>query len=256
MAIDTTMVRSRRSLLTATLAGLAGAAAATLAGAQRVLGGAGDNGMPVLVGGTYDNAQSATVIVNNGNGGPAIRAGNNGTGTGVEAFSEHGKGVTGSSTDGEGIYGFAIAGTGVHGLSGDVANEAHNYAAAVLGEANLSAGVSVLGNNYATSGIAIGVQGTSLSPAGLASIGWASKGGTGVIGFAGPNFPSVPVRTGVYGAAPAGRGVIAAGGAAQLRLMPSSAATHPASGLAGDLFVDSSHHLWFCLGGTTWKQIV
>ena len=35
-------------------------------------------------------------------------------------------------------------------------------------------------------------------------------------------------------------------------LLPSGAASHPSSGQAGDLFVDVSHRLWFCKGGTTW----
>jgi hypothetical protein len=30
---------------------------------------------------------------------------------------------------------------------------------------------------------------------------------------------------------------------------------HPGAGLAGDLFVDSHHHLWFCHGGTTWTRL-
>jgi len=42
---------------------------------------------------------------------------------------------------------------------------------------------------------------------------------------------------------------------AQLRLQPSTLGTHPASGQAGDLFVDASKRLWFCQGGTVWKQL-
>ena len=41
---------------------------------------------------------------------------------------------------------------------------------------------------------------------------------------------------------------------AQVNLQPSAAATHPASGQAGDLFVDKNHRLWFCKGAT-WKQL-
>lgn len=52
-----------------------------------------------------------------------------------------------------------------------------------------------------------------------------------------------------------GRGGSFKGGAAAVTLVPSSATTHPSSGTAGDLFVDSSKRLWFCKGGTTWKQI-
>jgi hypothetical protein len=55
-----------------------------------------------------------------------------------------------------------------------------------------------------------------------------------------------------------GRGAVLQGGKAQLRLAPSSHASHPASGAAGDLFVDASHRLWFCKQGgnpATWKQV-
>jgi hypothetical protein len=39
-----------------------------------------------------------------------------------------------------------------------------------------------------------------------------------------------------------------------LRLVPSTATTHPASGAAGDLFLDHSNRLWLCTGGTSWKR--
>lgn len=59
----------------------------------------------------------------------------------------------------------------------------------------------------------------------------------------------------------AGRGAQLTGGAAQLRMVPGSAATHPTTGKAGDFFVDSANRLWFCQkpssGSTaaTWKQL-
>jgi hypothetical protein len=45
------------------------------------------------------------------------------------------------------------------------------------------------------------------------------------------------------------------GHSAQIVLVPSSLASHPASGTAGALFVDKSKRLWFCKGGTTWRQL-
>ncbi len=84
---------------------------------------------------------------------------------------------------------------------------------------------------------------------------------TGVLGFSGsePNqlAPDPLPLTGVYGLATGtgSRGGVFGGKAAQVRLQPSGAATHPTSGDAGDLFVDKSHRLWFCKGGTTWKQL-
>jgi hypothetical protein len=72
--------------------------------------------------------------------------------------------------------------------------------------------------------------------------------------------PALRARTagtgpGVQGESVNGRGGLFTGKVAQVRLLPSTAATHPASGLAGDLFVDASARLWFCKGGTTWKQL-
>ena len=266
MAIDMRMVRSRRSLLTAALAGMAGAAAATMAGAQRVLA-AGDDGTPVAVAGGYTDARHTTVISNQSNdqtvfqasslfhGGTAVRAYSD-SGIGVLANSDEDYGVFGYTNAGEGVFGRATSGTGIHGVVGLPSNGTPHYPAAVLGEAKLRAGVSILGNNYATKGIAIGVQGTSDSPTGAATIGWARNGGTGVSGVAGAPFPKVPPKTGVYAKGPAGgRGVVAAGGAAQVRLVPSRAATHPSSGQAGDLFLDKSHRLWLCKGDTIWAKL-
>lgn len=52
-----------------------------------------------------------------------------------------------------------------------------------------------------------------------------------------------------------GRGGRFRGGAGALTLVPAKAATHPASGEAGDVFVDSSVRLWFCRGGATWVRL-
>jgi hypothetical protein len=213
MAIDTTMVRSRRSLLTATLAGLAGAAAATVAGAQRVLA-AGDDGAVVHVGESFTDVRSETALTNNTNDETALRGINNQGGIGVRGSSYAYQGVTGVSLLGTGVYGLshgqgAGKGRGVHGE----ASQQTGYTIGVLGEVWSADGVALLANNYATSGHAEGVQGTSESPKGWATIGYAPQGGTGVIGVSGATFPytTIPTRTGVYGKGP-DRGVVAAGG--------------------------------------------
>jgi len=61
--------------------------------------------------------------------------------------------------------------------------------------------------------------------------------------------------TGVRGVSTNGRGAAFQGGVAAVRLVPSTAAKHPTSGLAGDLFVDAGHRLWYCLGGIVWKLL-
>ena len=61
---------------------------------------------------------------------------------------------------------------------------------------------------------------------------------------------------GVYGESANGRGGHFKGKKAQLRLDPSTAATHPSSGAAGAIFLDKSKRLWLCKGGTSWVRIV
>jgi hypothetical protein len=131
---------------------------------------------------------------------------------------------------------------------------------------------------YGISQSSIGLKGESTSNNGVyghsqaddqAAIVGQSKGdGTGVLGYSGKDsvyLQDAPQKTGVFGEAPSGVGVYGrasngrggqfSGGKAQVRLMPSSAATHPANGALGDLFLDKSGRLWFCKGGKTWKQI-
>jgi hypothetical protein len=262
MAIESNVRTSRRSLLTTVAAALGGAVAASVSGAQRVLA-AGDDGNPIVVGGQYQDARHATGLWNltafgvavdlATDDGDGLRAGAN-SGTGVTASATSGHGVFATSTTGEGVFGKSQQGTGVHGVA-SYEQWNNGYPAAVLGEAKLPKGVSILGNNYATSGIAIGVQGSSYSPTGQAVIGWANEGGTGVVGVSSTTYPTnVPQHTGLVGVG-ADRGAVVQGGKAQLRLIPSSAVSHPATGLAGDLFMDSSHRLWVCKGGAAWRQI-
>ena len=58
-----------------------------------------------------------------------------------------------------------------------------------------------------------------------------------------------------------GRGAQFTGGAASVRMVPSSAASHPPTGKVGDFFVDASARLWFCKKSSTstvaavWKQV-
>jgi hypothetical protein len=105
MAIDTVVLRSRRSMLTGLIAGLAGAAAATLTGAQRVLA-AGSDGTPVLVGGVYDDAQLPTRFDNVTNDYDVIHA-----------FSDRGDALVGESFGANGVHGISayFNGSGVYG---------------------------------------------------------------------------------------------------------------------------------------------
>jgi hypothetical protein len=153
--------------------------------------------------------------------------------TGVYGWAEGDaftRGVYGHTTGGRGVFGEASSGTGVRG----------NSTAGGIGvHGDSPSGLGVAGN----SGSQTGVLGTSVSM-------------TGLQGFAGSGKPPAPKGlTGVYGHSPNGRGAQLAGGVAQLRLVPSTSATYPASGLLGDFFLDKSGRLWFCKGGATWKQV-
>ena len=88
-------------------------------------------------------------------------------------------------------------------------------------------------------------------------------GGNGVLGFA-SNKAKAGVRgengaagVGVAGKATSagGRGGTFQGAAAAIQLVPSAQANHPKTGRRGDLVVDSTGRLWFCKGGTTWRQL-
>jgi hypothetical protein len=60
---------------------------------------------------------------------------------------------------------------------------------------------------------------------------------------------------GVDGSSTKGVGGRFSGKTAQLQLVPSSSSSHPSKGSPGQFFVDHSHRLWFCRGGTSWKQL-
>jgi hypothetical protein len=256
MAIDTTRPRTRRAILL----GAAGAVAATTAAAvARPIPAlaAGDDGQIIHVGVDYNDVRGTTILENWTNDNIVLDVENHQGGTAIWASSGSGHGVTSSSDTNTGVHAASTSGTGVAAFS--------------------TSGVAV----DATSGSSIGVRGQSEGNSGVSGYsgapdlpavgGWSGGSNTGVYGFTGGGFPGPsPKKTGVYGLAsvaggtgvvgraPAGRGGLFAGRKAQLRLVPSSAATHPTSGATGDLFVDKSGRLWFCRKGgnpAVWKQV-
>jgi hypothetical protein len=152
------------------------------------------------------------------------------TGSGV--FGRHlggGYGVYGQSSNGCGVYGESTngqstSGYGVYGFS-TYSDGVHG----VTATGSSHAGVSGYSPDY------VGTFGSSVSGYGV----WGSS----------------PSGDGVYGTSTSGRGGVFSGGVAAIQLVASSAATHPAGGSAGDLFVDSTARLWFCKGGTTWVEL-
>jgi hypothetical protein len=202
MAIDTTSPRSRRTLLAATVGGLAGLVVHGLGRPETVR--AGSDGDVVL--GDVNTSTTTTSITNTDNSSTTLSLENDQGGLSLRAFSPGSDAASVGSQTGSGLV---------------ASNRSSDHPA-------------------------------------MAGLSWviSSPGQTGVLGYSGPQpAPSTPTRTGVYGVAPAGRGGQFSGGVAQLRLVPSSATSHPVKGQLGDLFLDKTGRLWFCKGGASWKQI-
>ena len=315
MGIELSQPRSRRGLLTGALGAVAGAAAATFAGARAVLA-AGDDGKAIHVGDYLTDIRSETFLDNQTNGNPVLSVSGMGPTIGAFSYSNVAIGATGANDHGivgstigsqhAGVVGRAtagitgrITGAGVYGAvtqeplpnpapnTGVFACNSEPKGVGVYGQVSDmgSATVGVKGTALGQQGVAVlgvaanlvaggtGVWGQSSNPTGVGVRGFAWDGGTqsasfgtGVLGSSGsPDSPppKALANTGVAGISQRGPGVygngnrggVFAGVASQIRLAPSSAASHPPSGFAGDLFVDSSSRLWFCQGGTTWRQV-
>jgi hypothetical protein len=235
MAIDTTAPRSRRALLAAAF----GAAAATVASAVA---------RPLPTRAVYDSVSYANDV----DGGVVLQAssihkagnpnsgygfgvyGTSTSGRGVYGYSKNGTGVRGQSVDWEGVQGESTNGVGVH------AKSEHNNA--------IRAETTDTDAIFATSATKAGILAASTSWAGV----WGqSVSSTGTVGYSADGI-------GVSGSSPNGRGGVFGGKRAQLRLLPSTAVTHPTAGQMGDLFVDKSGRLWYCRKGgnpAIWKRV-
>ena len=281
MALDTVSPRSRRALLFGALGAGAAAVAATL---ERTAPARAGNGLAFVVRGVSQEALHATQLDTTATTLGAL-SGIASSNFGVSGSSATSSGVVGTSTSGTGVSGTAIqaAGTGVFGQSPKLGVEGYAngdaFARGVRGHSGQGVGtegastsnVGVYGSSKSYFGLlgssdtGVGAQGQSTSSFGVvgtstatnraAVLGRSDANSTGVIGASqadGNSTPASLAKTGVYGYAPTGRGVVAVGGKAQLRLVPSAAGSHPGSGSAGDLFVDSAGRLSFCKGGNNW----
>jgi hypothetical protein len=153
----------------------------------------------------------------------------------VEGISSNGKGVHGHST--------LDSGTGI-----GVFGTADGSGPAIRGFKD-STGVAVQGEILMSSSGWTAVHGVT-NGSGVGVVGENKANGPGAWGVA------AGTGDGVYGQSALGRGGHFTGKKAQLKLDPSTAATHPSSGAAGDIFLDKSKRLWLCKGGTSWVRIV
>jgi len=221
-------LRSRRALLTGGIGGLA----ALIAGAVlRPLPAEAAAGGSVILG-AINSSDAALTRVTSTSGTSTLSVVNDTTGNALRADSWQGPAV----------------------------NAYSHYSTAALAEARSADQISVHGLKVNGTGPAVKGE-NKFSTNGYAAV-YGVTNGTGPAvygeGTAQGNGTSGVARgtgSGVYGQSDNGRGGRFSGKKAQLKLDPSAAATHPASGDAGDIFLDKSKRLWLCKGGTSWVRL-
>ena len=268
MAIDGVTARSRRALLLGAAGGLAALAAQAVgrpigatAGQDPVLLNVENSGFlnPTKI----RTTQASGAFEGISQYGPALR-GHSQDGDGVAGYGYGltGRGVVGHGSLKEGVYGDSEASSGVYGKStsgfGVRAKSKTNTGVHGASES----GYGIQGDSpsnygvYGTSGSSYAVVGLSGSSIGVAGFGDSGEGVYGMSASAnGVHGFTSGTAAGVLGESALGRGGRFKGKKAQIRLEPSTAATHPDSGAAGDIFVDASKRVWFCKGGDTWVRL-
>jgi hypothetical protein len=161
MAIEMHALRSRRSLLVAVGASVAGAFAATVTGAQRVLA-AGDDGKVIHVGNAFLDVRSGTYLQNKSTIDTVFEA-NCANGIGLLGRSGKSYGVAGVSYHNAGVAGIGIDTTGVHGEGtiGVEGSSAESYFWGVGGYNTAAHGYGVWGEADHATGVAIGGSSTN-----------------------------------------------------------------------------------------------
>jgi hypothetical protein len=166
-----------------------------------------------------------------------------------------GAAIVGRATGGRGVEGLSRTGTGVYARS----FESNALTAEIDGDNGFNAVYARCGGGSPGNAVFGEVTGP-LTP-GNAVLGIHNGPGNCVFGYkpSGVSGDAVvgvgQTGRGVLGVSTSGRGGVFNGKKAQVQLQASTATTHPSSGARGDLFVDNAGRLWFCKGGTTWKQL-
>jgi hypothetical protein len=201
---------------------------------------------------TSSNTKSTLAVKNTGVGHGIVGDASNpdGRGYGVFGTGDGGAGVAGGTRgDGPGVRAYAAPGARGSALQA-LTLEAHNAEPTISShQVGTGHGVYTHIENatnasralYArTAGIGHALLGTIVNEQSAAAAARVSTKGSG------PGLEALSAK---------GVGATFQGKTAQVELVPSSDATHPASGTGGQLFVDSSKRLWFCRGGTHWQQL-
>jgi hypothetical protein len=174
--------------------------------------------------------------------------------------------VTGES-HADGVIGVSAYGVGVEGVHGSATAPDTTGQPGVLGRSADTPGVfgltdssaGVYGQSLNGTGVQgfsqfTGIYGVSVAPSGagaFAGVVGDSSTRAGVSGLS----SSASSAAGEFTHVGNGRGGLFSGNQAQIRLKPGTRGSHPQTGEAGDLYVDSRHRLWFCTGGTSWTQL-
>jgi hypothetical protein len=246
-----------------------------LAALARMINVGGGAGLEV----TMSNGTANAVGIDVGNAGTAeaIRAHNTNLVSNVAAVhgihEGPGAGVVGEVTTadgGPGVFGYSIDGGGIVGVTGGSAPAVGG----IIDFGASGAAVTGWGADASTSGPAVEAHHDGLGHAVYAHIENAHNNhravygrtvGTGAAILAGIvnaassaaalQSSTTGTGAGVDAASAKGVGGKFTGKTAQARLVPAAATSHPTSGTAGDLFVDAAKRLWFCRGGTSWRQL-
>lgn len=163
---------------------------------------------------------------------------------GTSGTSTWSYGLSGNSTHADGVFGYSGEASGISGLA------AASARSGVSGQLGSPSGLTSPGGVVGDAQDAVGAAGLSLNNTGVYGLTGAASGTNAVAGVVGDSATRYGVAglshntAGLYGNG--ARGAVLSGRQAQARLVPSSAATHPAGGSAGDLFVDTAGRLWFC----------
>jgi hypothetical protein len=188
-----------------------------------------------------------TLHVRNSANAPAISARSGGAG--VLAFGAADGGVFGVTTGaGPGVRAQADVGTGP-ALRAEIVDAAATATAIDAAQAGQGNGVFAHIENSTSSAHAVVASTRGFGQALLAQV---VNGASKTV--------ALRAQTTGFGAAVEAGSALGVGGrfagkVAPINLVPSALASHPATGSAGDLFVDRSKRLWFCKGGSSWHQL-
>lgn len=244
----------------------------TVGSGAAVKGEVGDTGSAVAMHGVSYGTGSAVLASceSEDNSAPAIVANHIGTGVGVQVTS-YGDGVSVDVVDGTGHGAkLEVKGSGT-GAFVSQQGTGKGMVVGVTGAGNANPGIDVnhlglgRGVDVALTNNASAAHAVLATTAGLGRALYGRTSGTGnaIYGYVANSSntqAAVLASTTGTGAAVEATSTKGVGGkftgkAAQVRLVPSAASNHPATGARGDLFVDKSGRLWFCKGGSSWKQL-